>query len=358
MYNFFDKMEHVIAGDKDKSLQDDLARVIRAVVGLERSAARVNVDTNNVESVLGLFEMADLVDKQLIEDDSADRPDLVATLDRLIAETIEKSLLFECGSGPQIRPHDSYAGFAQLIRDINRDHHESCTVITLNYDCALELALFESGISYRYSLPSEKGLESLMPVLKLHGSLNWGHCLQEGGDLHPVMAYRIENYLDRIQVWPGARQLSLPISHALDLLECPQCHTKCSKTPVIVPPSWNKTAVRDSLKPIWQQAVRELAGAHNIFVIGYSMPETDLFFRDLLALGIGGGARIERFWVYDPSESVCERYRKSIAGPALMGNGRFRTETLTFTSAVKDLREQLGIEKPQVSAVVKKPAGL
>jgi hypothetical protein len=87
------------------------------------------------------------------------------------------------------------------------------------------------------------------------------------------------------------------------------------------------------------------------------MPETDLFFRDLLALGIGGGARIERFWVYDPSESVCERYRKSIAGPALMGNGRFRTETLTFTSAVKDLRERLRIEKPQVSTVVDKPAG-
>lgn len=54
MCNSFDKMKHVIAGDKDKSLQDDLARVIRVVVGLERSAARVNVDTNNVESVRAL----------------------------------------------------------------------------------------------------------------------------------------------------------------------------------------------------------------------------------------------------------------------------------------------------------------
>lgn len=53
---------------------------------------------------------------------------------------------------------------------------------------------------------------------------------------------------------------------------------------------------------------------------------------------------MERLWVYDPSESVCEGYRKSIAGLVLLGNGSFRTETKIFSSAVKDLREQLGIK--------------
>lgn len=56
---------------------------------------------------------------------------------------------------------------------------------------------------------------------------------------------------------------------------------------------------------------------------------------------------MERPWVYDPSESVCEGYRKSIIGLALLGGGSLRTETKTFSSAVKDLREQLGIKHPE-----------
>jgi hypothetical protein len=345
MYNFFDKMGHVIGESEDEGLKDCLARVVRAVVGLESSVARVNVDTNNIESVLGLFEMAHLVDKQLVEGDSPGKPDLVITLDHLIAETIEKSLLYDVSSDLGISPHSSYAGLAELIRDIDPNHPRSCAVITLNYDCSLELALAKAGVPYCYSLPSEKGLESSMCILKLHGSLNWGHCRQEDGDSHPVMAYRIENYLRNRSIRPGQRQVSLPISHFLDSMECPECHTRCTNTPVIVPPSWNKTAVRDSLKPIWQQAVRELASAHNIYIIGYSMPETDLFFRDLLALGIGGGARIERFWVYDPSESVRKRYREDVVGPALAGRDRFRTEDSTFSLAVEDLRKRLGLDE-------------
>lgn len=342
MSNFFDKMEHVIGESGDEGLKECSARVMHAVVGLENFVARVNVDTNNIESVLGLFEMARLVDKELVEGDSPDKFDLVVALDHLIAETIEKSLLFDVDSDLRITPHSSYAELARLIQDLNPNRPESCAVITLNYDCALELALANEGVPYRYSLPSEKGLESSMCVLKLHGSLNWGHCPQEDGDSHPVMAYRVQDFLENVRKRPGHR-VPLPISRHLDFMECPECHTKCVNTPVIVPPSWNKTAVRDSLKPVWRQAVQELANARNIFIIGYSMPETDLFFRDLLALGIGGGARIERFWVYDPSEPVCRRYREDVAGPALAGKDRFRTETSGLSLAVKDLRQRLDL---------------
>lgn len=356
MSDFFDVMERVIEGNQDQTLKDALHAVIRAVVDLESSAARINVDTNNVESILGLFEMARLIDTPILEGNADRGVDLVDTLDRLIAETIERSVLFDCPSQAGPVPHASYMALANLIGQIRQTSHQGCAVVTLNYDCALELALAYSNVPYQYSLPSEKPLDGAVPVLKLHGSLNWGHCTTEDSSIHPIVPYRVENFVQNVHIRPGTQQVLLSISQSLDRLVCPECSEKCTKTPVIVPPSWNKTSVGDALKPVWRRAAAELNNARNIYAIGYSMPQTDLFFRDLLAIGLKGGSRIERFWVYDPSKDVCDRYRTTIAGPALQGNGRFRAEGMTFTQAVVDLRKQLGIIS-QPSGPVQKPAG-
>jgi hypothetical protein len=80
---------------------------------------------------------------------------------------------------------------------------------------------------------------------------------------------------------------------------------------VIVPPSWNKTEYADSVGHIWQEAARQLSDAENIFVCGYSLPETDVFFKHLFALGSVGRSLIRRFWVInpDPDGSVESRFR-------------------------------------------------
>jgi len=77
MSDFFDVMERVIEGNQDQTLKDALHAVIRAVVDLESSAARINVDTNNVESILGLFEMARLIDTPILEGNADRGVDLV-----------------------------------------------------------------------------------------------------------------------------------------------------------------------------------------------------------------------------------------------------------------------------------------
>jgi hypothetical protein len=68
-------------------------------------------------------------------------------------------------------------------------------------------------------------------------------------------------------------------------------------TPVIVPPGIFKSEYQGSLGKVWQQAAKELAEAREIFVIGYSLPESDLFFRNLFALGTEGPTILERFAV-------------------------------------------------------------
>ena len=52
--------------------------------------------------------------------------------------------------------------------------------------------------------------------------------------------------------------------------------------PLIVPPSWDKAQFKEILGTIWNEAGREIKEAKRIFIIGYSLPETDLYFKYLL----------------------------------------------------------------------------
>ncbi len=51
-----------------------------------------------------------------------------------------------------------------------------------------------------------------------------------------------------------------------------------------------------------------------MFVIGYSLRPSDIFFRDLLALGLVGGTRLRKFTVVDPDAAVAARFQE-LLGP-------------------------------------------
>ena len=53
------------------------------------------------------------------------------------------------------------------------------------------------------------------------------------------------------------------------------------------------------MQPVWKKAVDALKAATRICVIGYSMPETDAFFKFLLALGLAENDRLYKFVVVD-----------------------------------------------------------
>ena len=82
------------------------------------------------------------------------------------------------------------------------------------------------------------------------------------------------------------------------------CDVPRSRDPVIVPPTWNKTQYHHEIAAVWQNTARHLSEAENIFVVGYSLPERDQFFRYLFALGTVGDALVRRFWVFDPDQTI------------------------------------------------------
>jgi hypothetical protein len=104
--------------------------------------------------------------------------------------------------------------------------------------------------------------------------------------------------------------------------------------PTIVPPTWNKTEYAPSIAAVWREAAKQLSDAENIFVCGYSLPETDTFFKHLFALGAVGNKLINRFWVFDPDLGVAARFR------ALLGTGasaRFQFHLGNFRDMIRDL---------------------
>jgi hypothetical protein len=195
---------------------------------------------------------------------------------------------------------DIYSFFANLLRgeldDPNRRKSRKDTVITFNYDLILDDALRRTGGLPSYHLPpallAEPPVEQVnsVSVLKLHGSTNWGVCV---------------NCLQSIIVM-GEKVTASPAEFRR--LKCRKCH-ETRYQPLLVPPSWDKSEYRDIMQPIWENAVKEIKSATRIIVIGYSMPEADAFFKYLITLGLAGNHQLYKFMLVDISEQVATKFR-------------------------------------------------
>ena len=107
--------------------------------------------------------------------------------------------------------------------------------------------------------------------------------------------------------------------------------------PVIVPPSWNKADYHRTLTNVWAAAARHLSEAKYIFVMGYSLPVTDSFFRHLYAFGSVGLFPFKKFVVFNPDTSgeTDRRFRE------LLGSGataRYEYRSMKFKEAIDDVR--------------------
>src|SRR5262249_24599334 len=126
------------------------------------------------------------------------------------------------------------------------------------------------------------------------------------------------------------------------LKEVSHCGKPLPVDPVIVPPTWNKTQYHQQIGAVWSQAAKHLSEAENIFVIGYSLPDTDLFFRYLYSLGTVGDTLLKRFWVFDPDKSsVSKRFERLLGETA---KARFRAVDVRFAEAVAMLRDHFEIK--------------
>jgi len=152
-----------------------------------------------------------------------------------------------------------------------------------------------------------------------------------------------------------SREPAKPITLRLRVLRdpsrfpCPTCKGNPKPLPVIVPPTWHKEDYHRQISSVWATAAKELRDVENVFVIGYSLPNSDSFFRYLYGLGTVGKATLKRFHVFNPDESgeVEGRFRNILGTAAL---ARFRYYRMDFRNAIDHIRQDLAVPKgPTVS---------
>jgi len=164
------------------------------------------------------------------------------------------------------------------------------TIITMNYDCLLDDCLTKIGVQPAYGLKEPElpqefrccGYE--MSFLKLHGSANWFKCISG-------------RCAEKIMIAGGTPTKRLEYFYAP---HCPHCGQNAVE-PVIVPPTWAKGGQSEVLRPVWSEALKALREAGRIFIIGYSMPPTDEFFRYMLALALATNEGLDKVVVVNNS---------------------------------------------------------
>jgi len=331
--------------------QDAINEVLTAAYqDLKSIYATSTIDHRNIEELFSAIEIACLINSfgsRRPEDIGKLRDSIVTFIYRTIEETIcipkrEKQIGLPKG-------YDKLA--ARVRKHIEKNigtNREPVSFITFNYDTSLEYSLVRSGLGVSYGLPEPFANQSeenyqvknqvRIPVLKLHGSINWGYCLQ----CKRIIPTEIDQWRHTtfIDIFGAPEILRLTPASRL----ATHHHKACGKTlyslPFIVPPTWNKSTEYEDLRAVWKRAATEISNAENIVVIGYSFPAADTFFKYLFALGSmnSSSAQLENFLVINGAEKPGDaRYLETIKRfEGLLGQMNkhgFRSHPMNFEGA-------------------------
>ena len=143
-----------------------------------------------------------------------------------------------------------------------------------------------------------------------------------------VMSLDMRACLQRLTI-RAAGSMKFPVSGDLRLIQ--HCGAQLKPEPLIVPPTWNKGTLHAGIDRVWKKAARHLSEAEYIFIIGYSYPPTDEFFRYLYALGTIGDGWLEKVMVFNPDQEVGERIKR-LLGP--LARDKFAALTNGFDTAI------------------------
>jgi NAD-dependent SIR2 family protein deacetylase len=290
MWDFLDRAQEVgrdIARGNNGKEHPAFKLVFKAIAELQMAQAKSKLDIDNIESVFSAFEMAQLIGKLwTLSPEEID--ELPKAIRQVIAITLERSINFDRSPGSRAQAPSHYVNFVARVKNIS-DWNNRCSFFTFNYDCALDMEL--EAQTYRqvdYGL-GEKLNPGAVPLIKLHGSLNWFAC-SECNQITPTIGlagrFEVETAPVHLRWEPHGPCV---------------CNKALSNEPFIVPPTMNKFREYQGIQQVWKRAAELLHAAEYVYVIGYSYPPTDQFFEYLWALGTLGAARIKKFLVCDPN---------------------------------------------------------
>lgn len=335
MADFLDRADDLLSRGEVGQHRDQFVVVRQARRALEGANARGSVDTKNLESVFAAFEMIELFGGT--KGIGLPSEGLVSSLKTVIVETLSRLIQSPSRKGKPSAPKAYFELMTMLQRLEFERVKKNITFITFNYDLCLDYMFYLLGWPVDYRLGASHGGVGL---LKLHGSLNWAVC-PGCKDLYWLDVGRHFGDVRRAT----ASGVGLFSSFPDAVLEQSHCGRWHPSEPYIVPPTWNKGGYSEPLQSVWIAAVEELSTAANILVAGYSLPESDHFFRLLYSLDTHEGNILRNIWVHDPSKAPKSRF-EAMLGPVARERFQF-FEGYDFAGAVSKWADLLGSSPPR-----------
>ena len=301
MSDFLDVASNLLRSNAVQEKRVEFERVFAAIGALQAVHSKAQLDLNNIESIFTVLELGRII--QRVPGLSADQiPQAISALKELIVKTLEVTMRFPT-TERYIGVPKPYEGFASLITYLHKDAFptQTASVISFNYDIAADMALYRAGLGPNYVIEKPPGHHVHVPLLKLHGSLNWATETSS----RKIRPLHLTSYFQHYSYGGHEKHGStcVPIGSQLVEYFSRFASTEVEPEPVIVPPSWNKADYHAALSGVWASAAKHLSEAEHIYVIGYSLPETDSFFRHLYALGSVGAIPLRKIAVFNPDST-------------------------------------------------------
>lgn len=336
MRNFLDRAERLQSTGGTRS-PESFELVFRGLAQLMRVHSKATLDTDNLESVFAAFEMAALFGRPLGDLEEEEVADLPGALRDVIADTLDATVKLSYEREKGFLPDSTYKKFVDvLIKKVGSSGRRIFpSLFTFNYDVALDYALHWSNLRVTYRLDFPANTAGDIELGKLHGSLNWGQCPK----CNEVVPHGLGQYFKEIGWRTPRADMQVPLNYPSRLIQLDHCEEHKLGGPFVVPPTWNKAAHYSQIQPVWRLAAERLSQAQHIYVIGYSLPESDHFFRHLYGLGTLGPTRLKRFCVVNPEPSggPTEQRFRELLGPSAASRFEWRADT--FDGAMPSLEK-------------------
>lgn len=338
MANFLDVATDLFRSNQVGDKREQFERVFAAIGGLQAVHSKAQLDLNNIESVFTALELGRIIQRVPGMKPSA-IPEAIASLKELIVKTLEVTITFPTRK-TYIGVPKPYEAFADLVKHLRTKAfpEQTVSVLTFNYDIGADIALYRAGLGPNYVIESAPNSHAAVDLLKLHGSLNWATETKT----RRIRPLHLHDYLQKYSIRGVDDHGDIRVPVGSHLVEYFANHAKppveVDPEPVIVPPSWNKADYHQALSNVWASAAKHLAEAESIFIAGYSLPETDSFFRHLYALGSVGISALRRIVVFNPDASgETDKRFQSLLGPGSIA--RYEYRPLTFEQSIAHIRQ-------------------
>jgi hypothetical protein len=270
---------------------------------LDAYHGRANFNDRNIEDILSILSF------NLFEDKKIDR-DRMDWIIKAIVRTIELTCNVK-HSGEFSRIEEDgiriYRNFWMSLFKNYKETGKFPTIITFNYDLVLERSLFQVLNSTYYNSYDNKVPFSKFSIkyhykflpMKTYQVKYTSFAMSDFKNKQGVVLLNAEENNDNA--------LDINILKLHGSVNFPNKKSDISSfniakptlNPLIMPPIFNKMQ-NSSINEIWKVALDKLRNAINICIIGYSMPQTDIYMNYFLKSALGPNINLNKIFVFNP----------------------------------------------------------